>query len=166
MRAPAERGQELPFLGTGRFEVLSQLGQGAAGSVYEVLDRVRNTRLALKTLRTTSPEQILLLKNEFRAMQDLSHPNLVSLVELFEEAGRWFFTMEYVPGKDFLSHVRADASVDRDAITARDRAEPPESGVVAPAPVAAKSGGFEESKLRRALAELAKGLSALHRSHK
>src|SRR3954454_5249335 len=159
MRAQAERGQELPFLGTGRFEVLSHLGQGAAGSVYEVIDLERNTRLALKTLRTTSPEQILLLKNEFRAMQDLSHPNLVALVELFEEGGRWFFTMEYVPGKDFLSYVRADASVDRNAITARDRAAPLESGVVAAAPVAAKAGGFDESKVRRGLADLAKGLS-------
>jgi eukaryotic-like serine/threonine-protein kinase len=104
--------EEMRFGGTARFQVLSELGQGGAGFVYEVMDRDRNDRLALKTLRIPNAESILLLKNEFRSIQDLDHPNLVRLDELFEEGGRWFFTMEYVPGKNFADHVRDDAGFD------------------------------------------------------
>jgi serine/threonine protein kinase len=98
------------FAGTRRFRVLSRLGQGGAGDVYEVLDGERNTRVALKTLHTPDAEGILLLKHEFRSVQDVYHPNLVPFHELFEEDGRWFFTMDYVPGTDFLAYVRHGSS--------------------------------------------------------
>src|SRR3954451_12723884 len=104
------------FAGTSRFVVLSQVGRGAAGLVYEVLDRERNTRLALKVLRSLDGESVLQLKSEFRAVQDLRHPNLVALSELFEDRGQWFFTMEYVAGSDFLSYVRPTYRPDPDAI--------------------------------------------------
>ncbi len=76
------------------------------GVVYEALDRERNTRVALKTLRTVKPDAILRFKNEFRALSDIQHPNLASLGELFEEDGQWFFTMELVRGVHFLDYVR------------------------------------------------------------
>src|SRR4051794_20794030 len=100
-----QTAEPLHFTGTQRFQVLSQLGQGGGGLVYEVLDRERNTRLALKTLRTLDAGSILFLKSEFRAVQDVHHPNLVTLNELFEEGGRWFFTMEYVKGAHFFAYV-------------------------------------------------------------
>jgi len=62
-------------------------------------------RVALKTLRTLSAEGILRFKNEFRALQDLSHPNLCTLGELISVGGQWFFTMELVAGVDFLTYV-------------------------------------------------------------
>lgn len=49
---------------------------------------------------------MLRFKNEFRILQDIEHPNLVSLGELIEDSGRWFFTMELVDGTDFWSWVR------------------------------------------------------------
>lgn len=94
------------------------------GTVYEVLDRERNTRLALKTLTTLNADTLLLFKNEFRALQDIQHPNLVRLGELFEEAGQWFFTMELVEGTDFMSYIYPDRdsaeeqSTERDTLTA------------------------------------------------
>jgi serine/threonine protein kinase/tetratricopeptide (TPR) repeat protein len=98
------------FRGTKRFEVLSRLGEGGMGVVYEALDRERNARVALKTLRTLNAEALLAFKNEFRALQDLQHPNLVTLGELIEDVGQWFFTMELVRGVDFLSWVRVDGA--------------------------------------------------------
>ncbi|HRI54456.1 MAG TPA: protein kinase, partial [Pseudomonadota bacterium] len=112
------------FPGTARFTVLRRLGQGGMGTVYEVLDRERNTRLALKTLTTLNADTLLLFKNEFRALQDIQHPNLVRLGELFEEAGQWFFTMELVEGTDFMSYIYPDRdsaveqSTERDTLTA------------------------------------------------
>lgn len=112
------------FPGTARFTVIRRLGQGGMGTVYEVLDRERNTRLALKTLTTLNADTLLLFKNEFRALQDIQHPNLVRLGELFEEAGQWFFTMELVEGTDFMSYIYPDRdsaveqSTERDTLTA------------------------------------------------
>ena len=84
---------EAPFAGTPRFDVVRRLGAGGMGVVYEVVDRERSTPVALKTLRTFSADALMRFKHEFRALQDLHHENLVSLGELIEHQGRWFFTM-------------------------------------------------------------------------
>src|SRR5688500_17684986 len=78
------------FRGTARFELLDVLGQGGMGVVYEAFDRERNSRVALKTIRNLTADSLLRFKNEFRALQDLQHPNLVRLDELFEADGTWF----------------------------------------------------------------------------
>ena len=99
-------------VGGGRFEILARIGEGAAGVVYEVKDRQSDSRLALKTVRGAGAEALVSLKREFRAAQDLAHPNLVRLDELFEDAGTWFFTMELVDGKDWLAYVRPEGALE------------------------------------------------------
>src|SRR5262249_16471388 len=58
-------------IGQGRFEVLTRLGEGGAGVVYEVKDHQSDARLALKTVRAVGPEALVSLKREFRAAQDI-----------------------------------------------------------------------------------------------
>ncbi|MDB4965153.1 MAG: Serine/threonine protein kinase [Myxococcales bacterium] len=93
-----------------RFRIVSVLGGGAQGAVYEAYDVDHQLPVALKLLGARRPDQILRFKNEFRAVRDLRHPNLVTLGELFEEDGRWFFTMELVRGRDFITWVRGAAA--------------------------------------------------------
>src|SRR6185369_2625904 len=136
------------FTGTDRFQVLRQLGQGGNGIVYEALDRERNQRVALKTLRYMDPESLLGFKKEFRSIQDIAHPNLVTLHELMCDEDKWFFTMELVEGTDLIRHVRP-ASM-------RSFADEPTAPVFAsptPAPIP-----FDEPSLRSCLAQLARGL--------
>lgn len=94
------------FQSTSRFIVQERLGAGTFGIVYRVLDRERNSMVALKMLRQPASDQLLRFKYEFRSLVDLVHPNLVQLYELFGEDQRWFFTMELVEGTDFLSYLR------------------------------------------------------------
>jgi eukaryotic-like serine/threonine-protein kinase len=89
-----------------RFRIVRCIGSGATGDVYEAVDRDRGARTAIKALRLQHPLAISRFKHEFRVLQDVEHPNLVSLGELIEENGRLYFTMELVEGKDFLSYVR------------------------------------------------------------
>jgi hypothetical protein len=125
---------EPDFEGTERFEIVRRIGEGGMGVVYEAWDRSRSAPVALKTLRQLDADALLRFKNEFRLLSDISHENLVRLGELFEHAGRWFFTMELVEGEDFLGYV-----------------------VDAGAPL-----GFDEGRLRSSLASLSRALDALH----
>jgi serine/threonine protein kinase len=97
-------------IGARRFDVLRVLGTGGMGVVYEALDRDKRRKVALKTLRSLDASAVLRFKEEFRSLQDIEHPNLVSLGELFEEDGQLFFTMELVQGTPFVEYVRPDTT--------------------------------------------------------
>jgi eukaryotic-like serine/threonine-protein kinase len=100
------RVKSFDFAGTDRFELEERLGAGGMGVVYSAHDKILKTKVALKTIRSPTSDLLLRLKNEFRAMQDVRHPNLVGLGELFEADGAWFFTMDLVDGVDFVHWVR------------------------------------------------------------
>ncbi len=147
------------FVAPARFGIIRTLGSGGAGVVYEAHDREHGNRIALKVLRGRGPGALLQFKHEFRALQGLVHPNLVRLGELMEHAGQWFFTMEFVPGVDFLTYVRAPG-----APVIKDRADWAHASAEEP-PLDAKP-VFDERRLRAALGQLARGLSALHAAGK
>jgi serine/threonine protein kinase len=109
------------FLGTDRFVIERQLGEGSMGAVYLAFDRERRARVALKTLRRVDASGIYRFKREFRALADVSHRNLVSLHELFSEGTDWFFTMEYVEGQDFISYALGETRRVHDASPHRTR---------------------------------------------
>jgi hypothetical protein len=96
------------FEGSPRFEIVRRLGVGGMGAVFEALDRERERHVALKVLTVENPDALLRFKREFRALQSVHHPNLVSLGELFAQGDTWFFTMELVRGVDLLAHIRAE----------------------------------------------------------
>ena len=150
------------FAGTSRFEVRRQLGQGGTGVVYEAWDRERRLAVALKTLREIDANALYRLKNEFRALRGLQHPNLVSLGELIEDAGHWFFTMELVDGVDFLEWVREDA--EGSGIDRASHVSPSADTLQGMRPrltqKAAPMVNFDQ--LRVALGQLARGLGVLH----
>ncbi len=161
------------FEGTRRFEVRRRLGAGGFGIVYEVLDQDRGAVVALKTLRQMAPRALYRFKNEFRALADVSHPNLVTLYELLSEDGQWFFTMELVSGVDFLSHARGEtawgtgwsrddfSSPTSDSLAASRSASG--AGLVTPAagaPLAAAGAALD--RVRAALPQLVEGIGAIH----
>jgi serine/threonine protein kinase len=142
--------------------------------VYEARDRRHGSRLALKLLRTFTPDSLLRFKNEFRALQEIQHRNLVALGELIEEQGQWYYTMEYVEGVEFQRYVRGTLTAD-DGGTAPTRVTPiDEKAAQAPAPPSRRESRptpegpprFDETRLREALHQLALGVSALHEAGK
>ena len=82
------------------------IGRGGMGAVYEASDE-RGELVALKTLHGFDPAALFRLKQEFRALVDLDHPNLVGLHHLVADGDQVFVTMESVEGRDFLAEVQA-----------------------------------------------------------
>lgn len=158
------------FLGTDRFLIVRQLGAGGYGVVYEAIDRQRNAHVALKMLHRADARHIYGLKQEFRSLAEISHPNLVSLYELLSAGDRWFFTMELVSGRDFVQAVRVmdqdtpTPEVDSraqmlasDALTAE--VTPTESSETLVDPV---SPNVDFARIRDGLTQLVDGLGYLH----
>jgi serine/threonine protein kinase len=159
------------FTGTRRFQINRRLGEGGMGTVYAALDRERNVEVALKTLRAMSADALLRFKNEFREFQDLAHPNLVSVGELFCDDGEWFFTMELIDGEDFLQYVRPILGFPKDERRAMQWASPTaatEKVLQSPRMITRKgdNAGFDEARLRFTLRQLADGLTSLHEARK
>jgi serine/threonine protein kinase/tetratricopeptide (TPR) repeat protein len=173
-RVPMDLGA-VAFRGTNRFRLVRFLGRGGMGVVYEAFDEVNAVPVALKLLPVVSPDMLLRFKREFRAVADVRHPNLVRLGDLVSEGSQWFFTMELVQGMDLMSYVRGIEAAGRPSFTpalAHDAPTPivmpgeprrfdPASGL--PAGTAAAPGPhYREDRLRPALAQLARALTALH----
>ncbi len=176
-------GATSDFAGTQRFRIKRKVGQGAMGVVYEAFDRDRQTTVAIKTLPWASGANLYRFKHEFRALADIAHPNLISLGELVEDNGQWFFTMDFIEGVNFLAYVRAampapDASstpVNADATTAAG-GEPsvrdPRLGfaqeTTLPGGSSARPASLpcDEMRLRNAARQLAVAIESLHRAGK
>ena len=88
-------------LAGGRLELRRRIGGGGFGQVFAAWDSALRSEVAVKLLRRDDAEALYRFKREFRALADLRHPGLVALHELFEEDGRWFYTMELVDGEPF-----------------------------------------------------------------
>jgi hypothetical protein len=88
-----------------RFEIEARLGVGAHGAVYRAFDRKRGARVALKVPHEHDAHALLRVKDEFRALASIDHPNVVSFYELFVHDEAWFFTMQFVRGVDVLTHT-------------------------------------------------------------
>lgn len=100
--ARAATGPRVGSLFAGRYEVVSVLGRGGMGSVYQVLDRELDEEVALKVLTpeafSEGTHATQTLKQEIRLARKITHPNVVRTHDLGEADGVRFLTMEYVPG--------------------------------------------------------------------
>src|SRR5262245_41708775 len=160
-----------------RYQVVRRIGAGGMGVVYEADDVERGQKVALKTISNPDVEKIYQLKREFRALADLSHPNLVALYDLVVAANSCFFTMELLDGVDLLTHLWGRKVEDpTEMVTTTLTSRPMAYGTVPP-----PFGDFSEdtitqnsprptpcdiNRLRIALPQLARGLYALHSAGK
>lgn len=84
----------------GRFPVVSTLGVGGMGVVYLAKDPDIGRSVAIKVLHANRFQADLgRFKNEARTIGELSHPNIVVLLEYGIDDGSPFLVMEYLEGE-------------------------------------------------------------------
>lgn len=96
MRAIAAMKQQV-----GRYEIERKVGEGGFGIVYQATDTTLERPVALKLLKadlSSSPEHIKRFARESRVLGALNHPNIIRILDVLEEEGRYYLVMDYLPG--------------------------------------------------------------------
>ena len=87
----------------GKYEVLSELGQGGTGVVYKARDPFAGRLVALKVITPELVSHPEILKRFYREVQSagsLQHPNIVTLYDLGEVDSSLYVAMEFVQGEN------------------------------------------------------------------
>jgi WD40 repeat protein len=96
-----------------RYLILSQLGQGGMGAVYQAADTQLGDRLvAVKEMgqKGLDPQEVgsaaTAFKREAHLLAGLPHhPHLPSMYDHFEDGGRWYLVMDFIAGETLADHV-------------------------------------------------------------
>ncbi len=85
----------------GQYKIVSLVGRGGMGEVYEVEHTTLGRRYALKLLTRdleSRPHSLESFRREARVMANLEHPNIVRVDDFGETDGRYWLRMELAEG--------------------------------------------------------------------
>src|SRR3954463_15169975 len=91
-----------------RYELEELVGTGGMSSVFRAHDRMLDRKVALKVLHeqyTEDEEYVERFRREARSVAQLSHPNIVTVIDRGEADGRQFIVFEYVEGENLKELV-------------------------------------------------------------
>ncbi len=90
------------------YRIVSQLGRGGMGVVYEAEDTRLGRHVALKLLPADAccePEAMERFLREARIVSSLSHPHICTLHDIGEHDGQQFMVMELLEGEPLKSRI-------------------------------------------------------------
>ncbi|HWQ10036.1 MAG TPA: serine/threonine-protein kinase, partial [Holophaga sp.] len=100
-----------------RYAFLSVLGQGAAGTVYEVMNLRLNRKEALKVLADTQPENFSnRFSHEAKVSAAMDHPNIVKIFEFEQERGSFWYSMQFIEGPSLAQVMASGRALDDAAL--------------------------------------------------
>jgi serine/threonine protein kinase len=107
----------------GRYQVVGELGRGAMGIVYKALDPAIGRTIAIKSIRLSElsdeTERERLRERLVREAQSagmLSHPGIVTIYDIAEEAGMAYIFMEFVNGPPLEKMLKHEQTPDKETL--------------------------------------------------
>src|SRR5450759_4016849 len=94
----------------GPYEILSAIGAGGMGEVYEAHDNKLGRNVAIKVLPEAfahDPDRLARFQRQARMLAALNHPNIASIYGLEQSDGVHYLVMELVPGQTLAERLRA-----------------------------------------------------------
>ena len=91
-----------------RYELEELVGTGGMSSVYRAHDRLLERDVALKVLHQQfvgDTDYVERFRREARSVAQLSHPNIVTVIDRGEQDGRQFIVFEYINGENLKTLV-------------------------------------------------------------
>jgi serine/threonine protein kinase len=109
--------EQRPVEKIGKYRILGVLGRGGMGIVYKGLDPDIERDVAVKTIRldtlTDGPvkeEMLTRVGREAKAAGRLSHPNIITIYDVFRESDLTFIVMQYVDGQSLQAMIESGKS--------------------------------------------------------
>jgi serine/threonine-protein kinase len=93
---------------SGRYRLESKIGSGGMSTVYVALDETLERSVAIKVLHremSDQPDQLERFRRESRAVAQLSHPNVVAVIDAGDDAGHPYIVFEYVEGETLKERI-------------------------------------------------------------
>lgn len=99
----------------GKYEVLSELGEGGMGIVYKARDPFIDRIVAIKTIKTSAmadeSDLVARLRMEAKSAGRLQHPNIVTIFEFGEQDGLSYLVMEFVEGANLANVIASGVQI-------------------------------------------------------
>jgi serine/threonine protein kinase len=107
------------LLGTllgGRYRLDARIGDGGMSTVYRAFDTVLEREVAIKLMhreRAADGDQLERFRREARAVAQLNHPHIVTVIDAGEEhdGGTPYIVFEHVPGETLKSLIRREGGL-------------------------------------------------------
>jgi eukaryotic-like serine/threonine-protein kinase len=93
---------------SGRYRLESKLGSGGMSTVYLARDETLQRWVAVKVMHreiSDQPDQLERFRREARAVAQLSHPNVVAVIDAGEDSGYPYIVFEYVEGETLKQRI-------------------------------------------------------------
>jgi eukaryotic-like serine/threonine-protein kinase len=97
-----------------RYELEELVGTGGMSSVFKARDRLLERDVALKILHehyVTDADYVERFRREARAVAQLAHPNIVTVIDRGEQGGRQFIVFEYIDGENLKQVVNRQGAL-------------------------------------------------------
>ncbi len=104
-----------PLVGTTlahSYEVLDVIGQGGMAIVYRAKQIATGRLVAIKTLKSQSPQDIMRFSQEIKTHSQLEHKNVVDFIDSFTARGQLFLVMERIRGISLEEIIRTFGKLD------------------------------------------------------